>query len=73
MIYHPHLTHTLYRRTRYIEIFLTPLLMSVFGIFFVLFGITILLMPQILAYLIGGFFIFIGVNAIAFSLRNTSK
>jgi hypothetical protein len=47
--------------------------MPIFGIFFVLLGITLIIVPEIIAYFIGGLLIFIGVNTIIFSLRNSSK
>ncbi|NDK08494.1 hypothetical protein EOM39_04600 [Candidatus Gracilibacteria bacterium] len=36
--------------------------MKIFSIFLILFGVTIIVFPKFLAYLIGGFFIFLGIS-----------
>ncbi|MDP2090814.1 MAG: hypothetical protein Q8K30_04420 [Candidatus Gracilibacteria bacterium] len=40
--------------------------MKIFPYALIIFGIIIILAPEILAYLIGGFFIFVGLNLLAF-------
>ncbi|QFR38754.1 hypothetical protein A9Q91_00785 [Candidatus Gracilibacteria bacterium 28_42_T64] len=40
--------------------------MKAFPVALIIFGVVIILAPAILAYLIGGFFIFIGINLLAF-------
>ncbi|MDD2871726.1 MAG: hypothetical protein PHS49_07100 [Candidatus Gracilibacteria bacterium] len=40
--------------------------MKPFALSLIIFGIIIILAPAILAYLIGGFFIFVGINILAF-------
>jgi len=49
--------------------------MKTAGIFLSLFGIIIILYPEFLAYLIWGFFLFLGLNIILFNLSmdNISK
>ena len=47
--------------------------MKFIGIFLSLFGIIIILYPQFLAYLIWGFFLFLGLNIILFNLSMNQK
>ncbi|PZM85050.1 hypothetical protein DLH72_02300 [Candidatus Gracilibacteria bacterium] len=41
--------------------------MKIFGILLIVFGIIIIAFPKILVFLIGGFFIFLGINILAMS------
>ncbi|MFA5917556.1 MAG: hypothetical protein WC850_04985 [Candidatus Gracilibacteria bacterium] len=48
--------------------------MKPFAIFFILFGVTIIIFPKFLAYLIGGFFVFVGVSILSVgSIFNSGK
>lgn len=49
--------------------------MSFVSFFFIVFGILIIAMPEIIAYLIGAFMIFIGISTFltAYMLRQVSK
>lgn len=47
--------------------------MKFIGLFLSLFGIIIILYPQFLAYLIWGFFLFLGLNIILFNLSMNQK
>lgn len=54
---------------------LTFLLMTFISLFFILFGITVILYPQFLAYIVGFVFLFIGLNAffMALALRRGNQ
>nr|MDD3720036.1 hypothetical protein [Candidatus Gracilibacteria bacterium] len=47
--------------------------MKIFPILLILFGVTVIVFPEFLAYLIGGFFIIIGINMLGFSMMFSSK
>lgn len=47
--------------------------MKIVSIIFILFGITIIVYPQLLAYLIGWFFIVLGLNLLVWYLIFQSK
>lgn len=50
--------------------------MPLLSLFFILFGITVIAFPAFIAYIIGFFFLFLGVNSLIISLamrRNRSN
>ena len=42
------------------------IILKIFGWLSILFGVLVILLPQLLGWLVGGFFIIIGINLIAF-------
>ena len=47
--------------------------MPLLSLFFILFGITVIAFPAFIAYIIGFFFLFLGVNSLLISLAMRRK